>query len=597
MKRFALLASVLLSVFTAGFLHAADKPTRAAQLNTMYDEFWEEYLKLNPITATFAGDPRYNAELPNFFTAEFEAQSKAFEQKYLDRARAIGTDGLTGQDRLSYDIFTLNRESALENFKFPDRLLPIDQFQNIANYFAQFGSGTSAQPFATVKDYDDWLKRAAKMPAILDQAIANMRDGVKAGIVQPRVLMEKVLPQLDANIVDDVEKSIFWGPITNMPKDFSAADRDRLTASFRTLFGTQVLPAYKRLRVYIADEYLPKTRDTFGMGALPNGAAWYAHKVHDNTTRSMTPAQVHQIGLDEVARIQDGMRAVAKDLGYTKPTKSLADLKAFFEWMKSRDDMYFKSREDLLAAYQKFYTDVDPLLPTYFNLRPKAGYEVRLVEPFREASSSAGQYQGPSLDGKRAGIFFVNAYDLKARPRWALAALSLHEAAPGHHFQISLQRELGDLPMFRRFSSDTAYIEGWGLYAEYLGYEMGIYKDPVARFGALDAELWRAIRLVTDSGIHFKGWTRQQTLDYMFANSPAEQTRAVSEAERFAAIPGQALAYKIGQLKIVELRKRAEKALGAKFDVKAFHDEVLKDGAIPLDVLDAKVNRWIASKK
>jgi len=597
MKRFALIASVLLFAATAGIVHAADKPTRAAQLNAMYDEFWEEYLKLNPITATFAGDPRYNAELPNFLTPEYEAQSKAFEKRYLDRAHAIGTDGLTGQDRLSYDIFTLNRESALEEFDFPDRLLPIDQFQNIANYFAQFGSGQSAQPFATVKDYDDWLKRAAKMPAILDQAIANMREGVKAGVVQPRVLMEKVLPQLDANIVDDVEKSIFWGPITEMPKEFSAADRERLTAAFRTLFGGQILPAYKRLRGYIANEYLPKTRDTFGMGALPNGAAWYAHKVHDNTTHSMTPAQVHQIGLDEVARIQDGMRAVAKDLGYTKPVKSLTELKAFFDWMKARNDMYFASREELLAAYQKFHSDVDPLLPSYFNLRPKADYEVRLVEPFREASASSGQYQGPSLDGKRAGVFYVNAYDLKARPRWALASLSLHEAAPGHHFQISLQRELGDLPMFRRFSSDTAYIEGWGLYAEYLGYEMGVYKDPVARFGALDAELWRAIRLVTDTGIHLKGWTRQQTLDYMYANSPAEQTRAVSEAERFAAIPGQALAYKIGQLKIVELRKRAEKELGAKFDVKEFHDEVLKDGAIPLDVLDAKINRWIASKK
>jgi uncharacterized protein (DUF885 family) len=382
-----------------------------------------------------------------------------------------------------------------------------------------------------------------------------------------------------------------------MPKDYSAADRERLTAGFRTGFGTQVIPSSKLIRAYFADEYLPRTRDTCGMGALPNGAAWYAHKVHDNTTRSMTPAQVHQIGLDEVARIQDGMRAVAKDLGYAKPTKSLTELKAFFEWMKARNDMYFASREELLASYQKFHSDVDPLLPTYFNLRPKASYEVRLVEPFREASASAGQYQGPSLDGKRGGVFFVNAYDLKARPRWALASLSLHEAAPGHHFQISLQRELGDLPMFRRFSSDTAYIEGWGLYAEYMGYEMGIYKDPVARFGALDAELWRSIRLVTDTGIHYKGWTRQQTLDYMYANSPAEQTRAVSEAERFSAIPGQALAYKIGQLKIVELRKRAEKALGKKFDVKAFHDEVLKDGAIPLDVLDAKINRWIAATK
>jgi uncharacterized protein (DUF885 family) len=599
MKRSSLLASLFALGCFAGAAQAAaaEDKARAAQLNTLYAQYWEENLELDPLTATFAGDPRYNAELPNFLTLEYENQTRAFEQRYLDRARAIGPEGLTGQDRLSYDIFTLNRESALEDLAFPDRLLPVDQFYNFANSIAQLGSGTSAQPFVTVKDYDDWLKRAAKGPPIFDQAIVNMREGVTKGIVQPRVLMEKVLPQLQANITDDPERSIFWGPITNLPKDFSQADRDRLTAAFRSLIRTQVVPAYRRLHDYIASEYLPKTRDTFGMGALPNGAAWYAHKVHDNTTRSLTPAQVHQIGLDEVARIQDGMRAVAKDLGYTKPTKTLPELKAFFEWMKARNDMYFASREELLSAYQKFHSDVDPLLPAYFNLRPKSNYEVRLVEPFREASASSGSYQGPSLDGKRDGVFYVNAYDLKARPRWALSALSLHEAAPGHHFQISLQRELGDLPMFRRFSSDTAYIEGWGLYAEYLGYEMGIYKDPAQRFGALDAELWRAIRLVTDTGIHFKGWTRQQTLDYMLANSPSEMTRAVSEAERFAAIPGQALAYKIGQLKIVELRRRAEKALGQKFDVKAFHDEMLKDGAIPLDVLEAKIDRWIASKK
>ena len=280
---------------------------------------------------------------------------------------------------------------------------------------------------------------------------------------------------------DDVEKSIFWGPVTQHAGRSSArriasgSPRHSATSSARSS-----TPAYRKLRTFIADEYLPKTRDTFGRGALPNGAAWYEHNVRDNTMRSMTPAQVHQIGLDEVARIQDGMRQVAKDLGYRKPTKTLAELKAFFEWVKARDDMYFKSREELLAAYQAFGANVAPVLPKYFNLRPKADYEVRLVEPFREASASSGQYQGPSLDGKRPGIFYVNAYDLKARPRWALASLSLHEAAPGHHFQISLQRELADLPMFRRFSRDTAYIEGWGLYAEYLGYEMGIYKDPVA---------------------------------------------------------------------------------------------------------------------
>jgi uncharacterized protein (DUF885 family) len=592
MIRKLLLASLLL---VTGVAAAADDPV--SRLNKLYGDFWEENLKLNPITATFAGDPRYNGELPNLLAKEYEDQSRAFHQKYLAAAKAIGTAGLSGQDRLSYDVFTLNRESALEELQFPDRLLPIDQFYNIANLFAVLGSGEGAQPFRTVKNYDDWLSRAAKGPAIFDQAIVNMREGVKQGIVQPRVLMEKVIPQLDANIVDDATKSIFWGPVTKFPADFSAADKERLTAAFRTTITTQLVPAYQRLRTYIADEYLPKTRDSFGIGALPNGAAWYAHKVHDNTLRSLTPAKVHQIGLDEVARIQNGMRDVAKELGYTKPVKTLAELKGFFAWMKNREDLYFKSRQDLLKAYQDFDKNVAPLLPNYFNLRPKAPYEVRLVEEFREASASSGSYQGPPLDGSRPGIFYVNAYDLKARPVSALSALSLHEAAPGHHFQIALQRELTGLPMFRRFSGDTAYNEGWGLYAEYLGYEMGIYKDPVQRFGALDAELWRAIRLVTDSGIHFKGWTRQQTLDYMYENSPAEPTRAISEAERFAAIPGQALAYKIGQLKLIELRKRAEKALGKKFDVRTFHDEVLKDGAMPLEVLEAKIDRWIAATK
>jgi uncharacterized protein (DUF885 family) len=591
-----LFASLVLAASLAIPAHSATG--RAAQLDAMYSEYWEENLRLNPITATFAGDPRYNDQLPNFLSSEFQERSRAFVQKYLDRARAIGAQGLDGQDRLSYDIFTLARESELEAFVFPDRLLPIDQFYNIANMFAQLGSGTSAQPFVTVKDYDDWLKRAALGPVIFDQAIANMREGVKAGVTQPRVLMEKVLPQLDALTVDDPTKSIFWGPIEKMPRAFTAAERERITAAFRTLITAQLNPSYKRLRAYIADEYLPKCRDTVGMAALPNGAAWYNQKVHDNTTKSMNAAQIHEIGLAEVARIQDGMRGVAKDLGYDKPVKSLSELKAFFEWMKARPDMYFGSRDELLGAYQKFHNEVDPVLPKYFNLRPKTNYEVRLVEPYREASASSGSYQGPSLDGSRGGIFFVNAYDLKARPKWALASLSLHEAAPGHHFQISLQRELKDLPTFRRFgNNDTAYVEGWGLYAEYLGYEMGMYRDPVARFGALDAELWRAIRLVTDTGLHLKGWTRQQTLDYMFANSPAEQTRAVSEAERFMAIPGQALAYKIGQLKIVELRKRAEQALGAKFKVAEFHDEVLRDGSVPLDVLEQKVDRWIAARR
>jgi uncharacterized protein (DUF885 family) len=567
---------------------------RAETLSALYEEYWQENLRRNPVFATFAGDARYNDQLPNFLSADFERAAIDFQQRFLDRAKAVGADGLTGQDRLSYDIFVRDREMALEGARFPDRLLPVDQFGSFVSTLAQLGSGTNAQPFATVADYDNWLRRVALVPALFDQAIANMREGIAAGVVQPRVLMEKVIPQLDALNVDAAEKSVYWGPIKSLPVAFSSADRDRLTSAFRVAINEQLLPSQRKLRQFIVAEYLPKTRSTVGISALPDGQAWYAYLVRDNTTTQLTAAEIHAIGLAEVARIQQAMHAVGTELGY-RP-KANTGLTELFAWIKARPEMYFKSREELLASYRAFRAGVDPLLPQYFNLRPKADYEIRTYEPFREAAASAGSYQGPSLDGKRPGIFYVNAYDLKARPRWALASLSLHEAAPGHHFQIALQRELTNLPMFRRFSQVTAFIEGWGLYAEFVGYEMGVYKDPVARFGALDAELWRSIRLVVDTGIHAKGWTRQQVLDYMYANSPAEPTRAISEAERFMAIPGQALAYKIGQLKIIELRRRAEAKLAGRFELRAFHDEVLRDGSVPLDVLEMKIDRWIVAQ-
>jgi uncharacterized protein (DUF885 family) len=583
-------------VLTESPVAKAVSASSAEQLAALYREFWEESLRRNPVRATFVGDARYNDQLPNFLSAEYERASVEFQRIYLDRARAIGPDALSGQDRLSYDIFVRDREMALEAAEFPDRLQPIAQFGSFASTLAQLGSGTNAQPFRTLADYDAWLRRVSQAPALFEQAMANMREGIATGVVQPRVLMVKVLPQLDQLMVDDPTKSVFWGPVAGMPEEFSATDRERLTAAYRAMIVDTLMPNYRRLRAFIADEYLPKTRDTYGISALPNGADWYAHLVRDNTTTKLTPAEIHQIGLNEVARIQKEILAVAAELGY-KPKANENALLGLFKWMKARPDMYFTSREDLLTNYRAFRASVDPLLPKYFNLRPKADYEIRKVEEFREASASAGSYQGPPLDGSRAGIFYVNTFDLKARPKWAMAALSLHEAAPGHHFQIALQRELGELPMFRRFGGETAFIEGWGLYAEYLGYEMGMYRDPVARFGALDAELWRSIRLVVDTGLHAKGWTRQQVLDYMYANSPAEPTRAVSEAERFMAIPGQALAYKIGQLKIIEVRKRAEAALGTRFDVRAFHDEVLRDGSVPLEVLEAKIERWSAAQR
>jgi uncharacterized protein (DUF885 family) len=350
------------------------------------------------------------------------------------------------------------------------------------------------------------------------------------------------------------------------------------------------MPAYRALRRFVAEDYLPVSRDTVGMAALPDGERWYAYRAARSTSTDLTPEQIHQIGLDEVARLHGEMRKVQAELGID------GELSALFAHMKARPDAVFASEEELLTAYRDFRAVVDPLLPALFDIQPKADFEIRAVESFRAASASAASYQRPAQDGSRPGIFYVNTFDLSARPRAALESLYLHEAAPGHHFQLALQQELGELPAFRRFGSEIAFSEGWGLYAESLGKELGVYSDPLMYFGALDGELWRAIRLVVDTGIHAKGWTRQQVLDYMYANSPAEPTRAVSEAERFMAIPGQALAYKIGQLKIRELRTRAESTLGERFDVRAFHREVLRDGSLPLDVLEAKIERWIAAR-
>ncbi|GMU43634.1 MAG: DUF885 domain-containing protein [Xanthomonadales bacterium PRO6] len=574
----------------AGIGTQAGPPGRAAQLDAIYDAWFERNLALNPLEATQIGDARYNDQLPNTLAPEWRESTRRLHQEFLDRAKSIGAAGLGAQDLLSYELFVHQLERELETLRYPRHLVPLNQFYSFASSFAVLGSGTSAQPFAGVADHDAWLRRARRIPAIFDQAIANMREGIAAGITQPRVLMQKVLPQLDAQIVDEVERSSYWGPVARMPDSFPAAERERLQREYRALIAEQLVPAYRRLREFVAAEYLPAARTSVGLGALPDGAQWYAFQVRRSTTTALTPDEIHAIGLDEVARLQQEMRAVQRELGVD------GSLQDFYRAMKAEPRNYYASEDELLAAYRGFRVTIEPRLPALFDIRPKADFEIRAVESFRAASASAASYQAPSEDGSRLGIFYVNTHDLKARPRWALEALYLHEATPGHHFQIALQRELTGLPRFRRFSGEIAFSEGWGLYAESLGPELGVYTDPVMRFGALDAELWRAIRLVADTGIHARGWTRQHVLDYMYANSPAEPTRAVSEAERFMAIPGQALAYKIGQLRIRALRTRAEQVLGPRFDLRAFHREVLVDGSLPLDVLEAKIDRWIAAQ-
>jgi len=571
---------------------AVDRTQAESQkLNAIFDEYFEEYLKLNPILATSIGDPRYNDRFVVSISPEAIAAEEKLQRDYLARVQTVDRSVLTGQDLLSYEVFKTAREREIAGFRFPDELIPMNQFYSTPNSFAQLGSGNGMQPFKTVQDYDNFLQRIDGFVAWTDQAIVNMKEGVKRGYTLPKVLAERTLPQLQAHIVPKAEDSLYWGPITNMPADFPPADRERLAQAYRAAIEAKVVPSYRKLHDFMRDEYVPKARLSHGMAGLPDGKAWYAYNVKRITTTDYTPEQIHQIGLDEVKRIHGEMAGVMKQVGFK------GTLDEFFKFLNTDPQFFFDRREDLIAGYDVLRKRVNPQLPKLFEILPKADYEVRAVEPFREKSAAGGQYQAATEDGSRPGIFYANAYDLSARPKWAMEALSLHEANPGHHFQISIQREQQGLPKFRRFGGYTAYSEGWGLYAESLGPELGMYADPYQYFGRLEGELWRAIRLVVDTGLHSKGWTREQVLAYMDENSSAAEARRVSEAERYMAIPGQALAYKIGQLKISELRARAEKALGPKFDVRKFHTAVLMDGALPLDVLEAKVDRWIASQR
>jgi len=560
-------------------------------LHALFDEHFERNLELNPLSATFIGDYRYNDRMANSNSPEYIAAETALDEEFLAQLLEIDREQLSYQDQLSYDLFKIRREQSLEGNQFPFHLQPINQFYSMTSFFVQLGSGSGAHPFKTVKDYEDFLSRADQFSINIDQVISNMKEGMHQGVTQPRILMEKLVPQVDAHIVDDVKDSNFYKPVTKMPEDFSDEDRARLTAAYEDKISNTIVPAYQRISNFLGDEYIGAARETVGLYAQPNGANWYAYMVRLRTTTDMSPDEIHQIGLNEVARIQEEMRGVMEEVGFE------GGLKEFFEFVNTDDQFFYDEAEELIQGYRDMSDHIAELSMNLFDVMPKTGFEVRRVEPFREASASKGSYQAGTPDGSRPGIFYANAYDIKARGKWAMESLFLHEAIPGHHFQIMIQRENEDLPGFRRFGGFTAYSEGWGLYAESLGKELGVYTDPYQYFGGLNAELWRSIRLVVDTGIHAKQWSRQDVLDYMYANSAVAEVRAVSEAERFMAIPGQALAYKVGQLKIREIRNKAEAALGDKFSVKDFHTEVLKDGPMPLSILESKLDRWVASQQ
>ncbi|HEX2202319.1 MAG TPA: DUF885 domain-containing protein [Longimicrobium sp.] len=561
------------------------------RLDSIAEAYFDASLALSPVAATSVGESRYNHLYTASFSPDIRARQQELTRAYEARLRSIDRGALDAQHQLTYDVFGRSLETARLGERFPSHLLPLNQFFNFTASFAQMGAGTGLHPFRTVDDYEDFLGRIGGFEQAIDVAIANMREGMEKGVVQPRVLMERVLPQLAAHVVDDPTKSVFYGPVTRMPESFGAADRERLTAAYTAAIRDRLVPAFRRLHDFVRGEYLPRARATVGLSALPDGRAWYEHQVRALTTTDLTPEQVHEIGLSEVARIHREMEGVMRQVGWP------GDLPSFMRHLQTDPKYRYATREQMLDDFRAAQARIDAATDRLFDLKPKANYAIRPVEAFRERSASSGSYTPASVDGSRPGVFYLNTYEPTSRARFEMESLLIHEGSPGHHFQISIARELEHLPRLRRFGGYTAYAEGWGLYAETLGRELGLYTDPYQYFGFLSSELWRAIRLVLDTGIHAKGWTLEEAAEYARRNSARSETGIRSEVERFAAIPGQGLAYKVGEMKITELRRRAEARLGPAFDIKAFHRAVLEDGALPLDVLDAKIDRWIAARR
>ncbi|HEX5182819.1 MAG TPA: DUF885 domain-containing protein [Allosphingosinicella sp.] len=580
--------------------HRAHAPA-AARLNDsrrlaqLFHDSDEATLRRNPIQALFRGDLRYADRFGDYITDAYFAAERRAAQGDLATLASIDRARLTPEERISYDVFKWQRQLDLKGFEQP--LLketierPIDHFSGLQVAMPDLSSGEGAAPFKTVADYENNLKRLAGYIVYLDRAIGRMRQGMADGIVQPKLVMRNVVSQLDDLTAGKIEDSTFYKPVTKFPAGIPAADQARLKAEYAAFIQGRLNPAHKRLRDFIQNVYLPKCRDSVGLGQMPGGAALYRYLVAVNTTTDMTPAQIHALGLSEVDRIHREMEKVKDQVGFKGNLQQFADF--------LRTDPRFKpaSVAAMRDAFLAINRRVGEVVGRDFSTIPKSPLEIRPTPPYREKTSAGGDYEQGTPDGSRPGVFYYNSYDLPSRYTWGYETLFLHEGRPGHHFQISLAQENRSLPPFQRFGGNTAYVEGWALYSESLGYELGFYTDPYQNYGHLNDEILRAMRLVVDTGIHSMGWTRDQSIKYMLDNSAMSPTDATAEVERYIAIPGQALAYKIGQLTIRRLRTRAEQELGPKFDVREFHAQVLMSGALPMKVLEEKINAWIAAKK
>ncbi|MDB5699318.1 MAG: hypothetical protein JWN69_2122 [Alphaproteobacteria bacterium] len=569
----------------------ASAQTPAARLRALFAASDEAMLKRNPLQALFRGDMRYASQFGDYISDPFFAAEKQSAVDDLAALAGIDRNALNREDRISYDVFKFQRSQDLQSYE-PALLRatierPIDHFSGMQTFVPDLASGDSVAPFKTIDDYRDNLSRLAGYITYLDRAIARMRQGMAHGVTNPKLVMANVVGQLDALIAEGVTGSTFYKPVTKFPPAFDAADRARLTAAYASFIRDRLIPAHVRLRDFIKNEYLPHARETVGLGQMPGGAALYAYLVESTTTTDMTPAEIHALGLSEVDRIHREMEKVKDRIGFK------GSLPEFFTFMRTSPKFAPASADAMRAAFLAIDKKVLTAVPREFATIPKSPLEIRPVPAYKEKTEAAGSYQGGTPDGSRPGIFYYNAYDLPSRFTWGFETLFLHEAIPGHHFQISLAQENTALPAFQRFGGNTAFVEGWALYAESLGPALGLFTDPYQLYGHLNDEILRAMRLVVDTGIHAKGWGRDQAIAYMLANSAMGRTDATAEVERYIAIPSQALAYKVGQLTIRRLRTKAEQELGAKFDPRAFHEQVLMSGALPMTVLEAKIDGWI----
>ena len=560
-----------------------------ADLDSIATNYYEQYLKLHPLEATAQGDDRYNDQLPITIDKDFISGEISFYNSVQEQLKKVDYKSLDDEDKTVYDVLDYTLKDKIENYAYHPEYIPFTQFDGLPLQFPLLGSGSGFQPFKTEKDYQDWLSRAEKFPKWMDAAIENFREGMKNNYVLPQKLVVKMIPQMTAEeiVSPDFEKNIFYGPVKNFPKSFSEAQKEKLTADYKNLILQKIIPAYIKMGNFLAKEYLPKARKSDGINALPKGNEIYAFYVKSQTTTSKNPEEINKIGLEQVAMLRAEMEKVKQQVGFS------GTLEEFITFVKADPKaMPYKTNKEVINAFNGILAKINPKLKTMFGVTPKTKFEIRQTEKFREATASAEYFPGTS-DGKKPGIFYIPLPDpSKFNVTSGMESLFLHEAIPGHHYQVSLQQENTSLPKFMRFGWFGAYGEGWAHYCETLGPEFGLYTDPYQKMGYLSDQMLRAVRLVVDTGLHTGTMNREEAIKYFLSNISYDEAAATAEVERYMALPGQALGYKIGALRIRELRDKYQKELGTKFSLAKFHDEVLNQGCLPLDVLDRKMENW-----